>query len=76
MANVAVPLDECGVGLDDFERVCACWSGHGDMDGGVIRGRDGEVVNVVNEANVVSWSDGISVSSVPGRGADLYAGAW
>jgi hypothetical protein len=33
MANVAIPLDECGVGLDDFERVCACGGGHGDRDG-------------------------------------------
>jgi hypothetical protein len=33
MANVAIPLDKCGVGLDDFERVCACGSGHGDSVG-------------------------------------------
>lgn len=70
MANVAVPLDECGVGLDDFERVRACWRGHGDMDAGLSRQRSGEVVNVA------SWSDGMSVSSVPGRGADMYAGTW
>jgi hypothetical protein len=37
MANVAVPLYERGVGLDDFERVCACWRGHGDVGEGVDR---------------------------------------
>jgi hypothetical protein len=33
MANVAIPRNDCGVGLDDLERVCAvCWGGHDDDD--------------------------------------------
>lgn len=35
MADVTIPRNDCGVGLDDLERVCAvCWGGHGDGSGG------------------------------------------
>jgi hypothetical protein len=56
MADGAVPLDDGGVGLDDFERVCAGGSGHGAEDTGVVRRRSGEGVDGA------SWSDGMSVS--------------
>ena len=37
MADVAIPRNDCGVGLDDLERVCAvCWGGHGDGGGGAV----------------------------------------